>query len=129
MARRKSKSQIEEAFREFERDLRVAADIDADDIEDALHDAADLVTDEMRARVPVETGQLSESITFETADKSRDGVRVIVGFDRDGWYAHFVELGTKHVPADPFMRPAFDESVDELFAVVADRLRHETGGD
>jgi HK97 gp10 family phage protein len=34
-------------------------------------------------------------------------------------YAHFVEKGTRHTPAQPFLRPAFDESASEVFSKMA----------
>lgn len=38
-------------------------------------------------------------------------------------YAHLVELGTKHSKAQPFLRPALEESKDEIRAIFAEEIR------
>lgn len=38
------------------------------------------------------------------------------------FYARFLELGTKHAPARPFMRPAFDETKEQLGAQIVNEI-------
>jgi HK97 gp10 family phage protein len=38
-------------------------------------------------------------------------------------HAHLVEFGTVNMPAEPFMRPAFDSEKNRAADVIADRLR------
>ena len=49
------------------------------------------------------------------------------GAGADGYYAHFVEFGTAHSPAQPYMRPAFDENkgnvLERLRLVLAKRVK------
>lgn len=55
---------------------------------------------------PVDTGALRDSITHEVGDVS--GVltlRLSAGDERID-YAKYVELGTRHQQAQPFLRPA-----------------------
>ncbi|GIV35454.1 MAG: hypothetical protein KatS3mg031_2989 [Chitinophagales bacterium] len=33
----------------------------------------------------------------------------------DAWYFHFIERGTMHMRARPFLRPAFDENKEKVF--------------
>lgn len=55
--------------------------------------------------VPVDTGALRSSITYET-HLDRDSVWGEVGPTQD--YGGFVELGTSKMAPQPYMRPAFD---------------------
>lgn len=68
---------------------------------------AEQVADLARAMVPVETGELRDSIVV-----TDEGVTA--GTD----HAVYVEFGTYKMPAEPFMRPAADEA-DESAAVRA----------
>lgn len=52
---------------------------------------------------PVDTGRLRSSITHAMARDSR-GLFGIIGTNVS--YAPFVELGTRHAAAQPFLRPA-----------------------
>lgn len=42
---------------------------------------------------------------------------------RDAYYARFVEFGTVKMPAEPFLRPAFDSNKMKAVNAMADRLR------
>jgi HK97 gp10 family phage protein len=52
---------------------------------------------------PVDTGRLRGSITNQLG-RDGEGLFALVGSDVD--YAIFVELGTRHAPAQPYLRPA-----------------------
>jgi len=62
-----------------------------------MSDAANILHKEMLRRVPKDTGNLAENITSKVL---RRGLRAEVGFrgkraKRDGFYARFIEFGTK----------------------------------
>lgn len=66
-----------------------------------LRASAKVIRDEMKRVVPVgETGQLKRSIKVRAARRSRKGPGVLISISRklneDGFYAPFIELGTKH---------------------------------
>ena len=76
---------------------------------------AELVRDEARDRVPVDTGELKAALL---AKPSKDGLSAKDGYSpkrsgfkrawkQAGWRFHFIEFGTKKTPARPFLRPAF----------------------
>lgn len=52
---------------------------------------------------PVDTGRLRSSISHELARDAK-GLACFVGTNVD--YAIFVELGTRFMPAQPYLRPA-----------------------
>ena len=68
---------------------------------------------------PVDTGNLRNSITHESED---DGHTVVVGTNVK--YAPYQELGAPnaHVPAHPYIRPAFENHMSEYKNVVQSEL-------
>lgn len=102
-----------------------------------LHDAAKIVADEARRLVPIDSGNLRDSITVsETAfggafkmnmALESAGLKVFIGPSTggspDGFYGHMVEFGTVHMTAQPFMRPAFDHTRAEVQKRLGDDLR------
>jgi HK97 gp10 family phage protein len=64
---------------------------------------AEEVLQAAKAKVPVATGRLSDSLRVR-----READDVFVGTDVE--YAAFVEFGTHDAPAQPFLRPAADSA-------------------
>lgn len=62
------------------------------------------LTDTAQSKVPVSTGQLRKSIVASIED---DGMAGIVRTEAE--YAEYVELGTRFMEAQPYMKPAFEE--------------------
>ena len=73
----------------------------------------------------VDTGAMMNSVEMETRQDSQ-GAEALVGPTVE--YAIYHELGTQHMDATPFARPALDEHEDEIVGAVADVLRRELGG-
>lgn len=67
-----------------------------------VSEAAQAVLNYARDHVPVDTGELRDSL--ELLDEG-DGYRVQVGTDH--WI--FPEFGTSDMPAEPYLRPAIDD--------------------
>lgn len=97
---------------------------------------------EMKARAPVDSGALRDSITASTrlatsqARKhrrmfrdERAAVELFVGPSYDlgagGRHAHLLEFGTVKMSPQPFMRPSFDSDKINLFERVSKNLREE----
>lgn len=116
----------------------------------ALSAGANVIADEARRFVPVDTGQLKESIRVSSrlvrghpivTVKAGGRYKVYKGgkaqkgkpyrtVSNSGairyhapYYAHFVEFGTVKMGARPFMRPAFDAKKAEAVEVIADYIR------
>lgn len=60
---------------------------------------------------PWDTGTLRRSITYEPG---RDGKGYYVDVGTNVIYAPFVEFGTRYMRAQPFLRPAFLQAVNQL---------------
>lgn len=99
----------------------------------AVRAGANVIRDEARRKVPIKTGTLKKSIV-SIQRKAQNGlitfsVTPSKGKPNDGWYAHFVEFGTSHSSAKPFLRPAFDQSNNESLEAskryIAERIPQE----
>jgi len=77
-------------------------------------------------RAPVDTGHLAESIKIKTEVKSGDNgsMTMKVGPDQSAFYGVFQEFGTKDQPARPFMRPAFEETKDEVLEALVTECKN-----
>lgn len=84
---------------------------------EAAEVGAEVVRVEAMGRAPVSArgsrghpaGHLASNIVRDTKVVDGTRVEVAVGPSRSAFYGSFVELGTKHTAAQPFLRPAFDE--------------------
>ena len=99
----------------------------------AVRAGANVIRDEVRRKVPIKTGALKKSIV-SIQRKAQNGLITFSvtpsrGGNNDGWYAHFVEFGTSHSSAKPFMRPAFEQSNNESLEAskkyIAERIPQE----
>lgn len=88
----------------------------------AVAAGARVVRDEAKARVPIETGLLKESIVVRRPRGTLG--QAVVGFlSPVSRRAHLTEFGTSRSRAKPFMRPALDTKADAAIRKIADTLR------
>lgn len=83
---------------------------------------ANIVRDEARAKVAVDTGHLKRQIrTRERSD--RDGnMRFAVEVPRGAFYGRFLEYGTSKMAAKPFLRPAAEAKTEAAVTTMRDAL-------
>ena len=95
----------------------------------AVRKGANVVRDKARQNVPKDTGNLQKSIITSGAKVSgKIAFRVSLKQrktknSKDPYYGRFVEFGTSKMPAKPFMRPALDESENEVLDVVVNDIK------
>ncbi len=70
---------------------------------------------------PVDTGRLRNSVAFEVVD---DENAVYIGTNVE--YAPYVELGTRFMPARPFLRPAATEHGEEYRGLMEAAMKGKT---
>lgn len=62
-------------------------------------------------------GKLAQGMMTTIAEQTATGVRAKTGPVRGAWYGVFEEFGTTWIPADSFLRRAFDEKLDEVVSI------------
>ena len=95
----------------------------------AVRKAARPVMKEMRAKVPVDEGETKRAIA-QSVKVKRSIAHVDIGIrrkakGRPGSRVHFIEFGTVHQPAQPFMRPALDTKKNEAVKRLGEALKEE----
>lgn len=118
------------AFVSLQNDLDgVVSGID-EEVDEVLREQAEAIASTARSRVPVDTGNLRDSIEVVEDDRpGYSGYRVIADARStsgryDVPYAHMVEYGSVHnQPARPFLTPALEERRQETLDAVNDKLK------
>lgn len=65
---------------------------------------------------------LSERDVDKDVELTGDEAAVEIGPARKFFYGRFLEYGTRYMDAQPFMRPAFDQHIDDALKLAADKL-------
>ncbi|MCQ4257472.1 HK97-gp10 family putative phage morphogenesis protein [Stutzerimonas stutzeri] len=86
--------------------------------------------DALREAAPVRTGKLKRSAVATVARRSDTpgevvaGVRISAprGDSQAAFYWKFIELGTRHMPPAPFIRPSWDGALQKIEGAVINRL-------
>lgn len=97
------------------------------DVEKAVSDAVELALTRMvmvaegysKAICPVDTGRLRASISYGVDAPNRVGY---IGTNVE--YAPYVELGTSRQKAQPYLRPAIANHIDEYRNIAQDVLKN-----
>lgn len=98
-------------------------------VRSAVRKGAILVRDKAREKVPVDTGTLKKSIKVRNNRSGKGIISFKIGPTSDKkrgtdiFYGRFVEFGTSKMAAKPFMRPALDESENEVLDVVINDIK------
>ena len=89
----------------------------------ALAEGGKIVEAEAKRLVPVDTGKLKESLKATATFNMKTGYGIAVTAEKlDPFYAHYVEYGTHdpehHQAAQPYMRPAIDNNIEKIKALI-----------
>ena len=111
---------------------KLGIDLERKVAKSAVRAGANVVAKEARRLVRVgKTGILRRSIrVISRSRRQGDAVASVItrsgkkfqATKSDGWYAHFLEFGTIHNAARPFMRPAVDGKKAEAIQAMADKI-------
>lgn len=93
----------------------------------ATRAGANVVRDEARRLVPIDRGALKKSIgLIKRKAKSKNEVIFSITPRKGGkvnvFYSRFQELGTSKFPAKPYLRPAIENSTDEVLQATKDYI-------
>jgi HK97 gp10 family phage protein len=102
-------------------------------IKKIVRKAGKVIEKKAKQNVPVDTGSLKKSIKVKAIAHSADHAYSVVGPSVSGknvgHHGHLVEFGTRDKNGNqknkpqPFLKPAVDESADEVQQVMADELK------
>lgn len=111
---------------------KLPAAVTADHQRKALSKGAELIRSEAAALAPRGQGEhiaehiIVDPLTDAELDRAEEVVgahaAVLVGPERRFFYGYFLEYGTSKMPAQPFMRPAFDTKVRPALTVALSHL-------
>ena len=87
----------------------------------ALGEGADSIAEAAKARVPVATGALRDAIHVEF-EGGGDWAVVAGGGEKNVYYGHMVEFGTRHSPARPYLIPATEARRDYVASLAKTAL-------
>ncbi len=85
-------------------------------LEKGLSQGGEIVKDEAKAKAPVDTGHLRESITSQA-----DGLHCDIGTNVE--YAIYQEFGTYKMAAHPFLVPALKEREADVIQAIKDNIK------
>lgn len=92
-------------------------------VQTAVMDGAYIVEREAKRIVPVDTGNLKNSIRSEIDEITPNLVTAVTGTNVE--YGPMVELGTSRQRPQPYLRPALDTQHDKISAAVESALARE----
>lgn len=86
---------------------------------DELDDIGRNMENSAKALAPVKTGKLRDSIESKvTTEGKRTTIKLYAGVN----YAVYIENGTSKMPAQPFLKPAFNKHKDEVTRKVRNNI-------
>lgn len=110
-----------ELIKGMDRLLRQFDEIENLDWVKAEVEGLQLIADEAKSIVPVDTGALQETIRVEVEGET---VNLMAGDDNVDYSLH-VEFGTVKMAAQPYMRPAIDTREEQAIQVMANNLERQ----
>ena len=98
---------------EVEKLLSEMGDAAGEVLDKAAMEGAQIVLDDAKNKVPVDTGRLRDSLVLKKSKVKNAKVRGQYYVTKKSGAEHFapVELGTSKMKAQPFLRPAVDENM------------------
>ena len=126
--------------KELQRALnRISRDTQEKFVQQSLRKGAKPILASAITGVPVRTGRLKTSLKIRTRKRKRKGILGVqvqtgtraelgIAADAPGYYPIAVEYGTKHMAADPYLRPALDTNRDKALGIIGRELWNRIRG-
>lgn len=94
-------------------------------IRDALRSGAKTMARAVAARAPVATGKLKKSVKVRAGKRKRDTIsmQVVITGGHPTPMVAAAEYGTRDAPAQPFIRPGFEATKDEVAASALGQIK------
>ena len=132
MAKKRSRIDLEGAEDLVRALARLTEDVGGVHLRGAVMSGAEIVRDVASQLAPRsedgshghEPGFLSKNIkAVRQFTRRQDKAEAHVGMDKEAWYGQLQETGTVFHPAQPFLRPAFDATKNDVVNEIAEQLR------
>lgn len=92
-------------------------------LDKALEAGANLIEGRAKVLAP-DAPPLGEGLVDAIHSRDQGGLEwAVVGGNDAAWYGHFLELGTVKMAPQPFLTPAFEESVVEVMQLAGAAVR------
>jgi HK97 gp10 family phage protein len=88
----------------------------------SLRKGGEIMRQRMSEIAPRDTGKYAENFIVTVADQTATGARAKIGASRAAWRGNFNEFGTKHQKAEPTLRPAFDQTKEDVLRAIGEEL-------
>jgi HK97 gp10 family phage protein len=92
-------------------------------LEKAAKAGAEVIAAQAKRLAPRDTGALADGIDVEPGRLQQGRAQYGISYNKRQWYGRLIELGTKFMPAHPFLRPAMDTKAEEASDAVGASLR------
>ena len=98
-------------------------------LDNAAKDGAEIVFNDAKQKVPVDSGKLRDSLILKKSKTKNAKVRSQYYVSKKSGAEHFapVELGTSKMKAQPFLRPAIDENMQTIARTINDSVLRAIG--
>jgi len=105
--------------------LRALGNKSGEALKPATLAGAGVVAETAEQKAPRRTDFLAEHIVVELIEEEDTLVVAGVGPHKDAFWGTFQELGTPHHAAQPFLRPALDETAEKVTKKIGEAAWHE----
>ncbi|MEH7088109.1 HK97-gp10 family putative phage morphogenesis protein [Priestia megaterium] len=113
-----------EGMQELQRKLERLAELGQRIQEKALKAGSEILRAEIERQAPQSTYNKEHLADHIIVSEIVNGV-IQIGYDKDFFYAKYLEWGTIHMKAKPFIEPAYLAVKDEIQQVMAEIIRNE----
>ena len=117
-----------EGMDKIQRTLKSMGDAAGDVLMKGAKAGGQIALQDARNKCPVDTGALKNSLKLVEDKETPTKATVKVDYDKSLKYGTFVELGTATRKANPFLRNAVDDNLQQINKVISETIANAIGG-
>ena len=126
-AKQKKRSVSVEGAEEIIATLKEMGESASSVLEESAKAGGDISLKDAKENCPVDSGSLKESLQMEVDKVTTEKATVKIGFDTKHYYGVFVELGTSHNKAHPFLRNSVDKKQNTIKDAISKKISDAIG--
>ena len=109
------------------KDLKAMEDAAASVLMAGAEAGGQIALADARRNCPEDTGALKQSLQLEKDKATPKKATVRVDYDKSIKYGTFVELGARGRPANPFLRNAVDDNINQINEAIVEEIARAVG--